>query len=141
MLRAAAVITFVAGLPGLGALMLIGLFPEFPFPAKVVVINSFVLRGVCGTVGAVLLWRGKEWGYYLSIITWLYLITVSFLTLTDLFDKGMVISSALLAEHYDKFGRVFFRSILKILIGVPIIYLLFSNLRLRKETNHMTPPG
>lgn len=128
MLRAAAIITFIAGLPGLGALMLVGLFPDFPLPAKLVVINSFLLRGICGTVGGVLLWRGSKWGYYLSIITWLYLITVSALTLSQLFDNGMVLSTALMNEHYDEFGRALFRSTLKILIGVPVIYLLFYSL-------------
>lgn len=135
MLRAAAVITFIAGLPGLGAIMLAGLFPEFPLPAKIVIVNSFFLRGICGTLGGVLLWRGNKWGYYLSIITWLYLIVVSVLTLSDLFDKGMVLSSALIDEHFEQFGRVFFRSLLKILIGVPIVYLLFGSLKQRRDIN------
>ena len=141
MIRAASVITFIAALPGLGALMLVGLFAEFPLPAKMVVLNSFILRGVFGTVGGVLLWRGSKWGYYLSIITWLYLITVSVLTISDLFDKGMVLSTAFQAEHFNEFGRVFSRSMLKIVLGVPIVYLLFNKLGQAREMNNRLDPN
>ena len=121
--------------------MLIGLFPEFPFPAKMVVVNSFLLRGLCGTVGGILLWRGSKWGYYLSIIAWLYLIAVSALTLSDLFDKGLVLSFAFLQENYAEFGRPFTRSAVKIIAGVPIVYFLFKGLGQMRQAGQHPGPG
>jgi hypothetical protein len=131
--KALGLITIVAGLPGLGALLLIGMFGDFPLPAKMVVINSFVLRGVCGTLGGILLWRGSRWGYYLSLITWLYLVTVSVLTLSDLFDKGLILSLSFLQENYPNFGKPFARSIIKIILGIPIIYFIFKALSEKRE--------
>jgi len=133
--KAIGLITIVAGFPGLGALLLVGMFAEFPLPAKMVVINSFILRGICGIAGGILLWRGSKWGYYLSLIAWLYLVTVSVLTLSDLFDKGLILSLSFLQENYPNFGRPFTRSIIKILPGIPIIYLIFKTLSEKRKTN------
>ena len=127
--RAVGLITIVAALPGLGALMLAGLFAEFPLAAKIIVLNSFILRGICGVVGGILFFRSSRWGYYLSLIAWLYLVTVSILTLSDLFDKGLVLSLSFLQENYTAFGRAFLRSAIKILLGIPIIYYIFNQLR------------
>lgn len=126
--KAVGLITIVAGLPGLGALLLIGMFPDFPLAAKMVVINSFVLRGLSGVVGGILLFRGSRWGYYLTLVAWLYLVTVSMLTLTGLMDKGLIISLSFLQENYSDFGKPFARSIIKIILGVPIIYYIFKSL-------------
>lgn len=139
--KAVGLVTVIAGLPGLGALMLIGLFPDFPTPAKMVVINSFVLRGLCGTVGGILLWRGSKWGYYLSIIAWLYLTVVSVLTLSDLFDNGLVLTFAFLQENYPEFGRPFTRSAVKIILGVPIVYFLFKGLGQMRRVEGGPGPG
>lgn len=126
--KAVGLITIVAGLPGLGALLLIGMFSDFPLAAKMVVINSFVLRGLSGVVGGILLFRGSRWGYYLSLIAWLYLVTVSVLTILDLFDKGLALTFSFLQENYPEFGRPLIRSLIKIILGVPIIYYIFKSL-------------
>ena len=136
--RAVGLVTIVTGLPGLGALLLLGMFSDFPLPAKVVVINSFVLRGLCGIVGGILLWRGNKWGYYLSLIAWLYLVAVSALTLSDLFDKGLVMSLSFLQENYPAFGRPFTRSVIKIILGIPIIYLIIKTLGKKRGINDPT---
>lgn len=126
--KAVALVTIAASLPGLGAVLLAGMFSDFPLPAKIVVLNSFILRGICGTVGGILLWRGSKWGYYLTLVAWLYLVTVSVLTLTGLMDKGLIISLSFLQENYSDFGKPFARSIIKIILGVPIIYYIFKSL-------------
>lgn len=126
--KAVGLLTIVAGLPGLGAVMLIGMFPDFPLPAKMVVVNSFVLRGLCGIIGGILLWRGQRWGYYLTLAAWLYLVTVSILTIMDLFDKGLILSFQFLQENYPAFGRPFARSVVKLVLGAPIIYFVFKEM-------------
>jgi len=136
--KAVGLITIVAGIPGLGALLLAGMFGDFPLPAKMVVLNSFVLRGVCGTIGGILLWRGSKWGYYLSLVAWLYLVTVSVLTLFGLFDKGLILSLSFLQENYPNFGRPFLRSVIKIILGIPIIYLIFKSLGQKRGIEEQT---
>ncbi len=136
--KAVGLITIAAALPGLGALLLVGMFADFPLPAKMVVLNSFVLRGVCGTIGGILLWRGAKWGFYLSLIAWLYLVTVSVLVFSDLFDKGLIISLSFLQENYAEFGKPFTRSLIKLILGVPIIYFIFKSLGQKRGIEEQT---
>lgn len=133
MIKLVGVLTIIAGLPGLGGLLLFGKLGDFPFAATVVVINSFLLRGVCGTLGGILIWRGNRWGYYLSSIAWVYLVAVSVLTLSDLYGRGLALSPGFLQDNYSAFGRPFAWSLIKILFGLPIIYIIFKGLPRNRE--------
>jgi len=118
----------LAGLPGLGGLLLLDRLDSYPSAAIIVVINAIVIRGICGTLGGVLIWRGNTWGYYLSLITWLYLVVVSILTFTQLYDNGIVLSFGFLKEHYSSFGRPLLLSLLKVLFGLPLIHIILNDL-------------
>jgi ABC-type polysaccharide/polyol phosphate export permease len=122
-------ITILAGLTGLaGIYLLYRLGKNLPEAAVFVVVNSILLRGVCGTAGGVLLWMGKRWGSYLTALAWTYLIVVSVLTLISLFNRGLVLSPGFLSAHYDSFGKPLGWSLIKLLLGLPIVYLLIRDL-------------
>ena len=134
MIKLAAFLTVAAALPSLGGLLLIGKLENLPVAATVVVVNSLIFRGTCGILGGILLWRGSRWGYYLSLIAWLYLVTVSLLTLWDLHGKGLVLSLSFLQENYSAFGRPFARSLIQVVLGLPIIYVIFKDLGRRRNS-------
>ncbi len=121
-------LTILAALPGLGGLLLLDKLDSYPQAAVIVVVNAIVIRGLCGTLGGILIWRGSKWGYYLSLITWLYLIVVSFLTFAQLFESGLVLSLSFLREHYSSFGRPFLLSLSKVLFGIPIVHIIIKDL-------------
>ncbi|MEK6224389.1 MAG: hypothetical protein N2A97_05965 [Thermodesulfobacteriales bacterium] len=129
-------LTILAGLPGLGGFWLIGQLDTFPLLATVIVFNAIFFRGICGTVGGILIWRGSKWGYYLTLITWLYLIVVSVLTLSQLYNNGIVLSYGFLEENYSSFGRPFLLSSLKILFGIPIVHVVLNILLKSHKSNH-----
>jgi len=133
-IKLAAFLTVAAALPSLGGLLLIGKLENLPVAATVVVVNSLIFRGTCGILGGILLWRGSRWGYYLSLIAWLYLVTVSLLTLWDLHGKGLVLSLSFLQENYSAFGRPFARSLIQVVLGLPIIYVIFKDLGRRRNS-------
>jgi hypothetical protein len=121
-------LTILAGLPGLGGLLLLDRLDSYPSAAVIVVVNAIVIRGICGTFGGILIWRGSKWGYYLSLVTWLYLVAVSILTFTQLYDSGVLLSFDFLKEHYSRFGRPFLLSFLKVFFGLPILYIILNDL-------------
>jgi ABC-type multidrug transport system permease subunit len=133
-IKLAAFLTVAAALPSLGGLLLIGKLENLPVAATVVVVNSLIFRGTCGILGGILLWRGSRWGYYLSLIAWLYLVTLSLLTLWDLHGKGLVLSLSFLQESYSAFGRPFARSLIQVVLGLPIIYVIFKDLGRRRNS-------
>ncbi len=121
-------ITILAGLPAIGGFWLIGYLENFPLTATIIVINAIIFRAICGTVGGILIWRGSKWGYYLTLLCWLYLIVVSLLTLIQLYDNGIVLSYGFLEQNYSSFGRPFLFSVLKIAFGIPIVHIVIKNL-------------
>lgn len=121
-------ITILAGLPAIGGFWLIGQLDNFPLTATIIVVNAIIFRAICGTVGGILIWRGSRWGYYLTLLCWLYLILVSFLTLIQLYDNGIVLSYGFLEQNYSSFGRPFLLSVLKIIFGIPIVHIVINNL-------------
>jgi len=121
-------LTILAGLPGLGGLLLLERLDSYPSAAVIVVVNAIVIRGICGIFGGITIWRGSKWGYYLSLITWLYLLVVSILTFAQLYDSGVILSFGFLKEHYSSFGRLFLLSFLKVLFGLPILYIILNDL-------------
>ena len=126
-------ITILAGLPAIGGFWLIGYLENFPLAATIIVINAIIFRAICGTIGGILIWRGNRWGYYLTLLCWLYLIIVSVLTLIQLYDNGIVLSYGFLEQNYSSFGRPFLLSVLKIAFGIPIVHVVINNLlRARK---------
>ena len=126
-LKITGLITIIAGVPGLGGFWLIGHLGNFPLAAKIIVINAIFFRGICGTLGGILIWRGSKWGYYLTAMTWMYLIVVSFLTIIQLYNNGIMFTYGFLSENYSTFGRRFLYSLLKIVVGAPILYILLRS--------------
>lgn len=133
--RIIGLLTILAGLPGLGGFWLIGQLDNFPPMATIIVFNAIFFRGICGIVGGIFIWKGSKWGYYLTLITWLYLIVVSVLTFLQLYDNGIVLSYGFLEEHYSSFGRPFLLSSLKILFGIPIVHLVLNALLKAHQSN------
>lgn len=101
---------------------------EFPADATIIVINAIFFRGLCGAVGGILIWRGIKWGYYLTLITWLYLIVVSILTINQLYNEGFLFQFGFLLENYSSFGRRFLYSALKLAAGLPIVYIVVNSI-------------
>lgn len=132
--RIIGLITILAGLPGLGGFWLIGQLDNFPLMATVIVFNAIFFRGLCGAVGGILIWRGSKWGYYLTLITWLYLIAVSILTFNQLYNGGIVLSYGFLEENYSSFGRPFLMSLFKMLLGIPIVHYVLNDLLKSQKT-------
>jgi uncharacterized membrane protein (DUF2068 family) len=134
-------ITIFAGLTGLaGIYLLYRLGRNLPVAAVIIVVNAILFKGVCGIVGGVLLWMGKRWGSYLTALTWSYLIVVSLLTLLSLFNRGLVLSPGFLSGHYDTFGKPLEWSLIKLFLGVPIVYLLIRDI-LRVRALRKTDPA
>lgn len=128
--------TILAGLPGLGGFWLIGQLDNLPHFATIIVFNAIFFRGLCGLIGGIFIWRGSKWGYYLTLVTWLYLIVVSVLTLNQLYNNGMVFSYSFLEENYSSFGGAFLLSSLKILFGLPIVHLVLNSLLKASKSDH-----
>jgi len=126
-LKITGLITIIAGVPGLGGFWLIGQLGNFPLAAKIIVINAIFFRGICGILGGILILRGSKWGYYLTAITWMYLIVVSFLTIIQLYNNGITFTYGFLSENYSTFGRRFLYSLLKIAVGAPILYIILRS--------------
>jgi len=122
------ILTVLAGLPGLGGFWLIGILSDFPIAATIIVIDAILFRGLCGVAGGILIWRGSKWGCYLTLVTWVYLVLVSILTIIQLYNNGIEFSYAFLVENYSSYGRRFIYSIVKIIAGVPIIYLVLNSI-------------
>lgn len=133
--RIIGLLTILAGLPGLGGFWLIGQLDNYPPMAAIIIFNSIFFKAVCGIVGGVLIWRGRRWGYYLTLIAWLYLIVVSVLTLSQLYNNGIVLSLSFLEENYTTFGRPFLMSMLKILFGIPIAHIVLNSLLKAHKSN------
>ncbi len=133
--RIIGLLTVLAGLPGLGGFWLIGQLDNLPQFATIIVFNAIFFRGLCGIVGGIFIWRGSIWGYYLTLLTWLYLIIVSVLTLNHLYNSGLVFSFSFLEENYSSFGRAFLLSSLKILFGIPIVYMVINVLLKAYKSN------
>ena len=126
--RIIGVLTILVGLTGLGGLSLMEQINSFPLTAKIIVANSIFFKGICGTLGGILIWRGNKWGYYLTLVCWLYLIIVSFLTLIQLHNNGIEISYGFIQENFSNFGRSFLMSVIKIVVGVPIIHIVINEI-------------
>lgn len=133
-------LTILAGFPGFGGFWLIGELDNFPLMATVIVFNAILFRGICGTIGGILIWRGSKWGYYLSLISWLYLIVVSVLTFNHLYNNGIVISYGFLEENFSSFGRPLLLSSLKVLFGIPIVHIVLNDLLKTYKSNYSVQP-
>lgn len=123
-----ALVTFLAGLPGLAGIYLLWKLGTLPPGAMLIVVNAILFRGVCGTLGGVLLWTGRRIGSYLTLITWSYLIVVSILTIVSLYNKGLDLTTAFHAEHLATFGKPLGWSAAKLALGIPVIYILITDL-------------
>lgn len=113
-------ITVLAGLPGLAGILLLIKISNLPTAAFIVVTNSIFFRGLLGTMGGILLWRGRAWGYYLSLLSWAYMIAVSILTISSEAINDGAISAGLFVHEYE--------TTLKLVLGTPICYILLRDI-------------
>lgn len=123
-----ALVTLLAGLPGLAGIYLLYKLGNLPAGAIIVVVNAVVFRGVCGTAGGLLLFEGKRAAYYLSAVVWIYLVTVSFMTLIGFYNKGAFPDPYLIMDNFSIYGKALAWSLAKIIIGLPVLYWLLSGL-------------
>ncbi len=131
-----ALVTFFAGLPGLAGIYVLIKLSKLPPGAELIVVNAILFRGICGTLGGILLWTGRRIGSYLALVTWFYLIIVSVLTLLSLYNKGIDLSTAFQSGQLAAFGRPFAWSVVKLILGIPVVYILIRELsRERKRAD------
>jgi hypothetical protein len=129
-----ALVTFLAGISGLAGIYLIFKLRNLPPGAVLIVVTAIVFRGVCGTLGGVLLWAGRRTGSYLALVTWFYLVIVSILTIFGLYNKDLHLSTAFRSDHLAAFGKPLAWSVAKLALGIPVIYYLVTDLmRTRKR--------
>lgn len=121
-------ITLLAALPGLAGIYLLWKLGSLPPGAVLIVVNAILFRGVCGTAGGVLLLTGRRWGSYLALVSWLYIIAVSLLTLISLHHKGINLSDVFVSGNLASSGKPFAWPLAKLALGVPIVYLLIKGL-------------
>jgi len=133
--RIIGLLTILAGLPGLGGFWLLGQLENFPPMAAIIIFNSIFFKAICGIVGGVLIWRGIKWGYFLTLIAWLYLIIVSVFTLVQLYNNGIVLSYSFLEANFSTVGRPFMMSMLKMLFGIPIVHIVLNSLLKDHKSN------
>lgn len=118
------IITILAGLPALGGIYLLYKWSNPPTGAVVVIVNAVLLRGFCGTIGGVLLLLRRKWGYYLTALSWLYMITVSFMTVIKLYGSGMIFDPGFFSQNLSTVGEPLAWSAAKLILGIPIIYYI-----------------
>lgn len=123
-----ALITLLAGLPGLGGIYLLYKLGNLPEWATIIVVNALIFRGVCGTAGGLLLFKGKRAGYYLTALAWIYLVTVSFMTIIRLYNKGVFTRSGLIMDNLSAYGNALAWSAAKIIIGLPVLFWVLNRL-------------
>ena len=120
------IITILAGLPALGGIYLLYKLTDLPTGAVIVIVNAIVFRGICGTAGGVLFWRRSRWGSYLTALSWLYMITVSFMTIIKLYNSGLTLDAEFISHNFSTFGKPLAWSAAKVILGIPIIYYITS---------------
>jgi hypothetical protein len=122
------IITILTGLPGLFSLLLFWI-TDFSFCKIFLTIAAFLFRGCAGVIGGILLFKGKRLGYYLSILSWSYLIIVSLFSLISLgagdynWDLSTYDGSSTI--HF----KLFSKAIGKIIWGLIILYILVKDIR------------
>tara|TARA_R110002111_G_scaffold199222_1_gene264793 strand:- start:17 stop:454 length:438 start_codon:yes stop_codon:yes gene_type:complete len=120
-----AVFTALHGLAGLlgGILLLAMIFLKMiPAVSTLMVaftIIAFIARGICGAVGAILLWQGTKRGYQLSLVCWAYLVVVGLIAVVQM--PLLDLPNATLARHIGS-------TLGKLIFGIPFLYLLTSDL-------------
>jgi hypothetical protein len=122
-------VTILSGLAGLMAplvFVLLGL--RLSALLLVMTMLAFLLRGVAGTVGGVLVWRGKRLGYQLAALSWSYLVIVGTVALVQLFTASES-SAGFLARDSRLFWRAVGASLGKLLWGIPFLCILVRDLR------------
>lgn len=119
------VITILFAVPGI--LAILGLFAAGMLPLRwlLIVFLGIACRGVCGLIGGVLLCRGRRLGYILSIVAWIYGVTVGAITLSSLFLGP---SAALVRADQALLAKGLGSSLGKLLWGIPFLTILVRDL-------------
>lgn len=118
------IITILAGLPALGGIYLLYKWSSPPSGVLIVIVNAVLFRGFCGTVGGVLLLLRRRWGYYLTALSWLYMITVSFMTVIKLYRSGAIFEAGSISRNFSTVGESLAWSAAKLILGIPIIHYI-----------------
>jgi len=126
--------TILAGLPGLGGLLLLlNDIGEINF-TLIMVILAVLCRGFCGVAGGVLLWRGNKLGYQLSTVAWGFMVIVAFMAFYQLFTGPYFTSFEFTSEN-KLFWSVFGKSAGKLLWGIPFLYIMIRDLNIFTHKN------
>jgi hypothetical protein len=121
--------TVLTGLPGLGALLLFTMSAESSIGFIALILVAVVLRGVCGVVGGVLIWKGNKLGYYFSAVTWLYLVVIGSYTVIQLHTNPVITPSFDLNQfNHAVYLKPLSTSLGKIIWGIPFIAIIFRDL-------------
>lgn len=118
------IITILAGLPALGGFYLLYRWSNPPTGVLIVIVNAVLFRGFCGTIGGVLLLLRRKWGYYLTALSWLYMITVSFMTVIKFYRSGVIFDAGSISQNFSTVGEPLAWSAAKLILGIPIIYYI-----------------
>jgi hypothetical protein len=135
--------TVLSGLPGIAGITFFFMF-GFSFSSMALLaIAAILFRGVAGTIGGILLWKGKRLGYQLSIVCHSYLMIAGVITLYQILIAGGEVSFAFTPEN-QFFLKALSRSIGKLIWGIPFIFILsrdlFNSKNVEDEIN-ITPPN
>lgn len=104
---------------GLVAMILLKVIPTVSVLMVMLAIVTFTARGVCGAVGAILLWQGTKRGYQLSLVCWSYVVVVGLIAVVQI--PLLDLPDAILAKHIGS-------TLGKLMFGIPFLYLLASDL-------------
>jgi len=126
--------TVLAGLPGLAMPLLPFLGLDLSWFVLVMGSLAFALRGVAGTVGGVLLWRGSRRGYQLTAVCWTYLVLFGIAAIVHLFTSGQLGVPFVFEPENRWVWREISKSLGKLIWGAPIVYVLLRDLRPQAES-------
>jgi hypothetical protein len=132
------IFTFLSALPGVGVVLLFGFGGLGVDIMTFLAVAAFLCRGVCGTVGGVLLCMGKKSGYFLSSIAWGYLLIIGLFSFYQIFTGGFFTSFEFTPENH-MFWKMFAKSIGKIFWGSLLSFILIKDLLHKEETINEVP--
>ncbi|GAA5215851.1 hypothetical protein ACFSJ3_10540 [Corallincola platygyrae] len=120
------VMTMLVALPGLFAPVVLLLGVE-SIQIAVLAILAFVMRGICGVVGSVMLWKGKRLGYQLATATWVYMVIAALYSLVVL-HMNVIPSFELNEVNHVLYLKPLSNGLGKLIWGLPFLYILIRDL-------------
>ena len=124
--------TILGGIPGFGALITIAMGNTNSSYITFLIMAALLFRGVCGTIGGILLWQGKRIGYIFSLTCWLYMVIVGTMTSCTIFS-GDLFKNFEFSPDNQFFWSALGSSAGKIFFGTPFIFILTRDLIITRE--------